>query len=182
MRGDTQRARERLDLYLQGGPVPALGHLSASAWSRRLQLDPRSHCLTGLCHPDPKMSLFDHVVSEKGRRLLRTQHTQGSFLSSLQDRGLGQEQHNCPWPPGGGSGFGEVRKEQPGPPDPLPPCRRDCPQRVTVPRASYPSPGTLLAVSVVASRVQASFHPTCNPLGGGTSLLVSAPSGLWGQL
>lgn len=128
MRGDTQRARERLDLYLQGGPVPALGHLFASAWSRRLQLDPRSHCLTGLCHPDPKMSLFDHVVSEKGRRLLRTQHRQGSFLSSLQDRGLGQEQHNCPWPPGGGSGFGEVRKEQPGPPDPLPPCRRDCPQ------------------------------------------------------
>lgn len=90
MRGDTQRAREQLGLctcrVALCQHMPALGHIFASAWSRRLQLDPCSHCLTVLCHPDPKMSLFDRVLSEKGRRLLRTEHRQGSVLLGRRAR------------------------------------------------------------------------------------------------
>lgn len=71
------------------------------------------------------MALGSLFLAPSGRALGLRGHRQGSLMSfSLQDCDLGQEQHNRPWAPGGGSSFGEVRKEPLGRPGLLPPCKR----------------------------------------------------------
>lgn len=69
----------------------------------------------------------------------------------LQDCGLGQEQHDCPWAPRGGTGFGEVKKEPLGPPGLLLLCERASVTSMSVsPGPFFPLNGKAITVSYMS--------------------------------